>query len=230
MTESLLDNLTVRAKDIIAEASDLAKEAGTENLSIMAVTKNQPEEMIELIRLAGVSLFGENRVQHYLQKRPYFESVVAQVHLIGHLQSNKVTHAVGSFHMIQSVDSVRLAKIIGQAAEKKGIYQDILLEVNAGRDPGKFGFSEEQIFDVVYEIGEIQNIRIKGLMTVPPICDPDETSVVFQTMQKLFIDIKRKKIDNVFMEILSMGMSGDYKLAIKEGANMIRLGSVLFNC
>jgi len=210
------------------EALGLSREAGTERLRVMAVTKNQPEEMIEAVRRAGFDLFGENRVQQYVQKKPYFDSVNAEVHLIGHLQSNKATQAVGNFSMIQSVDSVRIARLIGLAAVKKERRQDVLIEVNAGRDPGKFGFFCEQIFDAVVEISEMDGIHIRGLMTIPPICSPSETSAIFQTMRKLFVDIKGKKIDNVSMEILSMGMSADYKSAIREGANMIRLGTVLF--
>ena len=228
MTESRLCSVTSRAGDILTEAVELARRQGTEKLSVMAVTKNQPVEMIEAVRLAGFRLFGENRVQQYLQKKEYFDAALVKTHLIGHLQSNKVNHAVGNFHMIQSVDSVRIAGRIGRAAREKGITQDVLIEVNAGQDPNKFGFLKEQLDEAADEIRGIDGVRVRGLMTVPPMGDLRETAAVFQVMQKLFVDMKRKKSDNDSIDILSMGMSGDYKIAVREGSNMIRLGTVLF--
>jgi len=228
MTGNHLDEASYRAAKILEEALGLAAEAGTKNLCVMAVTKNQPPDRIEAVRRAGFTLFGENRVQEFLLKKEYFDSFGSEVHLIGHLQSNKVNQSVGNFSMIQSVDSVPIAARIGRTAEQKGICQDVLLEVNAGNDPAKYGFLKEQLYDALDEISGIPGIRVKGLMTIPPIGGYSETAAVFKTMRKLFVDIECKKIDNVCMEILSMGMSGDYKSAIREGANLIRLGTILF--
>ncbi len=166
---------------------------------------------------------------NFSKKKPYFDRTNAELHLIGHLQTNKVKQVVGNCSLIQSVDSIRLAKLIADISVEKGICQDILLEVNIGCDPNKYGFSVEQLLDAVYEINSFHGIKIKGLMTIPPIGPLKDTESIFAELRKLFVDIKDKKIDNVFMEILSMGMSSDYQAAIRQGATLIRLGTILFH-
>ena len=229
MTENRLVSITSRAKEIISEAKELSVRAGTEKLNIMCVTKNQHTDAIKAINNAGISIFGENKVQQYITKKEFYESIEGEVHFIGHLQSNKVKQAVGAFKLIQSVDSLEIARRISDRALQIGVVQDILIEINAGRDPGKFGFFTEQAEEAIKEIGQMRGVMIKGLMTIPAIGNDYETTSAFSLMRKLFIDIKRKKSDNAHMEILSMGMSADYKIAIREGSNMIRLGTVLFN-
>ena len=151
------------------------------------------------------------------------------LHLIGHLQTNKVRQVVGMVSMIQSVDSVKLAKEISKQSEKNNVTTDILLEINIGREENKFGILTENLDEILENVSKLNNVRIKGLMAVPPVCDT-KTDVYkfFDNMYKLFIDISDKKLDNVFMDYLSMGMSGDYQEAIISGANMVRVGSALF--
>jgi len=215
-------------KGICEKAFKAAEQAGTKNLKIMAVTKNVPVETVEYARKEGIELYGENRVQEFLLKKTYFEQFNMNVHLIGHLQSNKVKQAVGSFDVIQSVDSIRIASLIGQQAVERSIVQKILLEVNIGKEPNKYGFMYEETEEAVDIIKDIQGVQIVGLMTIPPIGDEHVSRGCFSLMHRLFIDITNKKKDNVRMEILSMGMSADYIEAIGEGSNLIRIGTAFF--
>lgn len=217
-----------KATSLLEEISILADKAGTNNLKIMAVTKNRSVDLIEEARIAGFTLFGENKVQEFLSKEEYFSTKELEVHLIGHLQTNKVKQAVGKFSIIQSVDSINVATAIDKEASKKNIIQDILLEVNIGREENKYGFLIENIYEALCEISLLKNIHLCGLMTIPPITESNEARRYFCMMKSLFIDITTKKIDNVSMNILSMGMSSDYKEAIMEGSNMVRLGTAIF--
>ena len=150
-------------------------------------------------------------------------------HFIGHLQTNKVKQIVGEVDMIESVDSVHLAKEISKISSKKEITTNILLEVNVGKEESKSGIFLEGLNDLIAEVSEMENIKIKGLMTIPPICDSEaEVSKYFESMYQTFIDIKNKKINNVDMDILSMGMSHDYEAAVKNGSNIVRVGSAIF--
>jgi len=213
---------------ICETAYEEADRAGTKDLRIMAVTKNVSVQIIELARAQGITLYGENRVQEFLTKQTYFEQHKLDVHLIGHLQSNKVKQAVRVFDTIQSVDSVRIASLIGKEALVKSITQKILLEVNIGKEPNKYGFLYEETEEAVEIIKDIPGVQIIGLMTIPPIGDERVARDCFSSMHRLFIDIISKKKDNIRMEILSMGMSADYVEAIREGSNMIRIGSAFF--
>lgn len=230
MTESRLDRITENTACLLEEIAALANEAGTKKFSMLAVTKNQPEEAICAAYQGGARVFGENRVQSYLQKSEFFQSLSgSEIHMIGYLQKNKVKGVVGNCRLIESVDSCDIAEKIGQRAVSLGITQDILLEVNVGYDGNKFGFLPEELENVVNAIARIQGVSIKGMMTIPPIAAEKETEKVFEAARKLFIDMKEKKIDNVIMQFLSMGMSNDYQLAIKHGANIVRLGRIIFN-
>lgn len=215
-------------KNNIAESA-IKSGRNPEDIRFMGVTKTVDSLYINHAIELGVDLIGENRVQEYLGKRGELTLDGVEKHLIGHLQTNKVRQIVGEVDMIDGVDSVKIAQEIGKVSLKKGIVSEILLEINIGQEDSKFGFDSSQITETVHEISEIDGIHINGLMTIPPICENEsEIRKFFMNMYAIFLDIKAKKSDNVNMDILSMGMSGDYTEAILEGANMVRVGSSLF--
>jgi pyridoxal phosphate enzyme (YggS family) len=200
-----------------------------QDVQLMAVTKTVDPIFINYALDYGVNLIGENRVQEMLRKKPYLHLDGVDKHLIGHLQTNKAGQIVGEVDMIQSVDSLKIAKEIGKQSAKKGIVTDVLLEINVGAEESKTGFSASEFFENLYEISEISNIQVKGLMTVPPICENNvELCKFFENMFNIYVDIKAKKLDNIAMNILSMGMSGDYEQAILCGSNLVRIGSSIF--
>ena len=166
-------------------------------------------------------------MQEFLSKYQDYEPV--NKHFIGHLQTNKVKDIIDKVSLIHSVDSLRLAEEISRQAVKRGIAVDILLEINVGDEQSKSGFSYDDAIASAEKIAKLDGVKIKGLMAIPPICEnPEQNRPYFAKMKKLFIDIDNKKIDNSSMDILSMGMSDDYAVAIEEGANMVRLGTALF--
>lgn len=200
-----------------------------EDVQLMAVTKTVDPIFINYALDYGVKLIGENRVQEMLRKKPDLHLQGVDKHLIGHLQTNKAGQIVGEVDMIQSVDSLKIAKEIGKQSAKKGIVTDVLLEINVGAEESKTGFSTSEFFENLYEISEIGDIQVKGLMTVPPICENNvELCKFFENMFNIYVDIKAKKLDNITMNILSMGMSGDYEQAILCGSNLVRIGSSIF--
>lgn len=200
-----------------------------DDIRLMAVTKTVPPALVNRAFQCGIRLMGENRVQEFLEKRPFLDMNGREAHLIGHLQTNKVKKIVGQVDLIQSVDSFRLAREIGKTASGLDITADILLEVNIGREESKTGFMAEQLVESAAEIAEENAVRIRGLMCVAPISSKiTDISLCFYKMRHLFVDISSKKIDNVYMDILSMGMSDDYFQAIAEGSNLVRLGSAIF--
>lgn len=193
-------------------------------VNLMAVTKTVEPEKINFAISQGITLLGENRVQEYLSKKDEYNKN-ADVHFIGHLQTNKVKYIINDIKMIQSVDSLKLAKEINRLSEKYNKTMDILVEVNIGNELSKSGVQKESLFELVKNIAELKNISVKGLMTIPPIgCNES----IFADMHELFIELEQMNIDNVSMETLSMGMSGDYELAIKHGSNLVRIGTKLF--
>lgn len=205
-------------------------EAGRDESEIilLAATKTVPTSVINYAIEQGISFIGENRVQEFLSKKSELSKNVHR-HFIGHLQTNKVKDIVSEVEMIQSVHSLKLALEIDKQCAKIGKTMDVLLEVNIGNEESKSGFLADEVCDAVIKIAKLPNIRVKGLMAIPPIEEKDEKiSQYFDEMRKLFIDIEAKKLDNVNILYLSMGMSGDYSEAIKHGANIIRLGTCLF--
>lgn len=221
------ENLKYIREDIASAA--LASGRKPEEVSLMAVTKTVESRFINHAIKNGISLIGENKVQEFLLKEPELDLNNCKAHLIGHLQSNKVKKIVGRVETIQSVDTVSIAKEIGKRSVEAGVLTKILLEVNVGNEESKFGFMPGEVFEKACEIAEIDGVLIDGLMCVAPICEKDaEIRAVFSNMRRLFIDIGAKKIDNINMNTLSMGMSGDYKQAILEGANLVRVGSAIF--
>ena len=200
-----------------------------EDIILLAATKTVPVEVVNHAIELGVTHVGENRVQELEEKYERLEREKCSVHFIGHLQTNKVKNLVGRVDMIESVDSVRLAKEISRISMQHNVTTDILLEVNIGREESKSGVLPEQLEDLLGEIAILPGISVCGLMAIPPICDEKERlRNYFSLMSQYFVDIKRKKSDNVAMEYLSMGMSGDYEDAILCGANLVRIGSSLF--
>ncbi len=199
------------------------------DVRLMAVTKTVESVYINRAIKLGADLIGENRVQEYLGKKDELNLNGVEKHLIGHLQTNKVRQIVGEVDMIESVDSVKLAKEISRVSVNKGLITNALVEVNVGREESKSGIYTEQLEELLYEISQMDNIKIKGLMTIPPICDTEkEINEYFSTMYQSFIDIKSKNIDNIDMNILSMGMSGDFEAAVSNGSNIVRVGSAIF--
>ena len=216
---------------IRAEIAEAAVAAGRkpEDILLCAATKMNDAENVRQAIAAGVDCCGENRVQELVKKYDEQAYTGAPLHFIGHLQTNKVKQIVGKVDLIQSVDSVRLLEAIAKEAGRQGIRQDVLLEVNIGGEENKTGCSREELTRMLEKAGEFDTIRVVGLMTVPPICQNSADSVkFFQEMYNLSVDIKAKKYDNVWVDILSMGMSGDYREAIACGSTMIRVGTAIF--
>ena len=216
---------------IRAQINEAAIAAGRkpEDIVLCAATKmNDATAVQEAIR-AGVDCCGENRVQELTLKQSQNAYDGAPVHFIGHLQTNKVKQVVGKVDLIQSVDSVRLLEAIDKEAAKQGIVQNILLEINVAMEESKSGFALEEVDDVLSRIGDFSAIQVLGFMAIPPICrDSTENHKFFQKMYNLSVDIMRKKYDNVCVNILSMGMSGDFADAIACGSTMIRVGTAIF--
>ena len=210
--------------------SEAAKAAGrNENeVTLIAVSKTKPVEMIKEAYDTGIRDFGENKVQEIMEKYPLLPSDI-RWHLIGHLQTNKVKYIIDKVCMIHSVDSLKLAEEISRQAVKHNVTVDILIEVNVAAEESKFGVRPEEAIDLCRNISTLPGIRIRGLMTVAPFTsDPEENRPVFCALRQLFVDIDGKNIDNVCMDCLSMGMSGDYTVAIEEGATFVRVGTSIF--
>ena len=198
-------------------------------VNLVAVTKTVDVARINHALSCGIKYIGENKVQEFLQKRDELMLDGVSSHLIGHLQTNKVSKIVGKVDMIESVDSVRLADAISKKSAELGIKTDILLQVNIGREESKSGILPEMLFETADEISRFDGITVRGLMAIPPAQGSDaEKSKFFSNMYNLFIDIKGKKMDNSNVNILSMGMSGDYELAIECGATLVRVGTGIF--
>ncbi len=224
---SISENIAaIRAK---MNAAAIAAGRDPKEILLCAATKmNDAAAVREAIR-GGVDCCGENRVQELVQKQSENAYEGAPVHFIGRLQTNKVKQVVGKVDLIQSVDSERLLKAIDKEAAKQGIRQNILLEVNIGEEASKSGFGEGDILPLVDRIGEFPNICLKGLMAIPPIShNSGENLKFFQKMFQLSVDIRKKIEDNVMVDCLSMGMSGDYADAIAAGSTMIRVGTAIF--
>ena len=222
----LKENLANVEKNI----EQACKNAGRsrDEVTLIAVSKTKPVEMLQEIYDENIRDFGENKVQELCSKMEQLPSDI-RWHMIGHLQRNKVKYIVGKVELIHSVDTYRLAEEINIQAKKQNVIVPILVEVNIAHEESKFGISAEDAILLVEEISKLENIRIKGLMTIAPYVEnPEDNRLYFRKIKKLSVDITNKNIDNVFMEILSMGMTGDYMVAIEEGATMVRVGTGIF--
>lgn len=223
----LEDNIK-RVKENIQRAAQNAGRDPSE-VRLLAATKTVPAEVINRAMDCGIDLIGENRVQELQSKWDALHRDKAEIHLIGHLQTNKVNAVTGMVRMIQSVDSVRLARAISERSLALGIVTEVLVEVNIGEEESKSGISAGELEEILHSISTFSGISVRGLMSIPPICETKaEIRQIFSHLHQLFVDIRGKKIDNVSMDVLSMGMSGDYEEAVAEGATLVRVGSSLF--
>lgn len=229
--EERMKSVEENYKRVLENVKESAVKAGRNesDVRLMCVTKTVEPPYINKALELGADLIGENRVQEYLGKRDELELDGVERHLIGHLQTNKVRQIVGEVDMIESVSSFKLAKEISRVSQARGIVTQCLAEVNIGQEESKSGIMPQELVETMYQISELPAIEIKGLMAIPPICETqDEARRYFAAVRQYFIDIKDKKIDNINMEILSMGMSADYAAAIAEGSNIVRVGSAIF--
>ena len=199
-----------------------------DEVTLIAVSKTKPIEMLEAAYQSGIRDFGENKVQELQEKIPQMPKDV-KWHMIGHLQTNKVKYIVDKVYMIHSVDSLRLAEEISKEAVKKNVIVKILIEVNVAEEESKFGVSVEETRDLVRRVAILPGVKIEGLMTIAPYVENDsENRVYFNNLKQLSVDINKENIDNVSMRVLSMGMTGDYLVAIEEGATYVRVGTGIF--
>ncbi|MGN0465182.1 MAG: YggS family pyridoxal phosphate-dependent enzyme [Lachnospiraceae bacterium] len=222
----LKENLKIVEENIQKACDKVGR--NKDEVTLIAVSKTKPLEDIEEVLEENIIDFGENKVQELCDK---YEKVSRPVnwHLIGHLQTNKVKYVVDKVALIHSVDSYKLAEQINKEAKKKNIVVPILLQVNIAEEDTKFGLKKEEVLPLIEQIKDMEGIKIKGLMTIAPfVTDPEENRKHFKNLYQLYVDIKRKSINNVIMDTLSMGMTGDYQVAIEEGATMIRVGTGIF--
>ncbi|XOQ44761.1 MAG: Pyridoxal phosphate homeostasis protein [Clostridium sp.] len=229
--EQRFSDVEENLKVIREKIADAAVHSGRkpEDITLLAATKTVPVEVINHAIELGVDHIGENRVQELCGKYDDYHLSNCELHFIGHLQTNKVKYLIGRVSMIQSVDRLKLAKEISRLSEQKNLVTDILIEVNIGNEPNKSGVLPQNLYELIEAIAPLPGIHIRGLMAIPPAGAPEqETMNYFLQMNQYFIDIKSKKIDNVSMDFLSMGMSADYSQAILAGANMVRVGTALF--
>lgn len=201
----------------------------TDGVILLAASKMNSADRINAAVDAGVEYIGENKVQELLEKYDGINRDKVTIHFIGHLQTNKVKYIIDKVDMIQSLDSLSLAKEIDKQAKKHGIVMKTLVEINICGEESKSGVSPEELEKFLVEVSKFENIRVMGLMSIPPVMtDEDTQRKIFRKIMKIYVDISGKNIDNINMSILSMGMSDDYELAIEEGSTMIRVGSSLF--
>ncbi len=230
MSEKLLTDAAARWKEISEDISAAAAAVGRnpEEITLMAVTKTVPPERVNEVIAAGCRLLGENRVQELLEKYEHYDKR-AKIHFIGTLQTNKVKYIVDKVDMIESVDSLHLADEIERRCAAIGKTMDILLEVNIADEESKSGFTYDEIPAVIEKISKFNHLKLRGFMTIGRFgAEIEETRGYFQKMRALLVDIRSKKIDNKDISILSMGMSGDYTVAVQEGATVVRVGRGLF--
>ena len=216
---------------IMQQVRDTALQAGRDpsEVQVMAVTKTVDPVLVNAAIGAGITLLGENKAQELCAKYDSYHKDGVQIHFIGHLQTNKVRQIVDKVSMVESVDSIKLAREIDRHCAAIGKVMDVLLEVNIGREENKTGIFPELLPALLEEAGKLEHIRVRGLMTIPPVCETEEEVLqYFSQMHQLFIDIKQKKYDNISMEILSMGMSADYLAAVRCGSNIVRIGTAMF--
>ena len=222
----LADNLKQVREKIRAAAVSCGRDPS--EVTLIAVSKTMPPEVLMEAYEAGARVFGENKVQEIVDKYDVLPKDITW-HMIGHLQRNKVKYLIDRVKMIHSVDSLRLAETIEQEAAKKDVVMPILLEVNVAEEDTKFGLSTADVLPLAEKISTFPHIRVSGLMTIAPyVSDAEENRPVFRQLKKLSVDIAGKNINNISMNVLSMGMTGDYEVAVQEGATMVRVGTGIF--
>lgn len=222
--------LKERLNEVEARIEAACRRAGRrrEEVTLIAVSKTKPKEVLQEAYDLGVRVFGENKVQELTEKYDVLPEDI-HWHMIGHLQTNKVKYIIDKVDLIHSVDSVRLAEAIEKEAAKRERTVNILVEVNVAEEESKFGIRMEEVIPFLEKIAVYSHIHVCGLMTIAPFVEnPEENRSIFQNLHKLSVDIARKNIDNVNVNILSMGMTNDYEVAIEEGATMVRVGTGIF--
>lgn len=226
--QTLKDNIE-SIQNRIAHAAQKAGRA-PEEILLVAVTKTVDADTINQAVELGIKHLGENRVQEIQSKYPLVKSgSEIKWHLIGHLQTNKVKYIIDKVHMIHSVDSYKLAVEINNRAKKIDRIMDILVQVNISGEESKYGIRKDECYELMNNISKLSNLKVKGLMTIAPLVqDPEEARPYFRDLKKLSIDIMEKSYDNISMDYLSMGMTGDFEVAIEEGANIVRIGTAIF--
>ena len=222
----LKDNLELVEKNIMEACNKSGRNRN--EITLIAVSKTKPIEMLQEIYNENIRDFGENKVQEMCDKIEHLPKDI-NWHMIGHLQTNKVKYIVGKTKLIHSVDSLHLAKEIQKQAKKNNVIVSILIEVNIAEEDSKFGIHKDETIELVKEISQFENIRIMGLMTIAPYVEnPEDNREYFKAIKELSVDIDKQNIDNVSMSVLSMGMTGDYTVAIEEGATCVRVGTGIF--
>jgi len=225
---SIISDNIKRIREQIADAAEISARS-CKDITLVAAAKTKPAELVKEAIAAGVDAVGENRVQEITFKREQNAYTGAPLHFIGHLQSNKVNKLVGACDLIETVSSGALIEMIGKRAVLLDIVQNVLIEVNIGKEPQKSGIFPEQTEEMLYLASQTRGIKVLGFMTVPPFCAQNERNCYyFDTMFQLFVDMRAKKYDNVSVRLLSMGMSDSFADAIRAGSNMVRIGSAIF--
>ena len=221
------EKIKQRIKIIKQKIKDAAIKSNRDfsDIIFMGVTKNVDFEIVNVAIKNGISVIGENKVQELEKKYPNYHKENLKIHFIGHLQTNKVKKIISFVDCVESVDCLKLAETISKYAKKINRIMPIFLEINIGEEKSKFGFKPYEILEAVKTISSFKNVKIEGLMTIPP---KDNVEKFFKLMQEIYVDISNKKIDNVNMKYLSMGMSNDFEKAIYFAANIVRIGSFLF--
>ena len=217
-------------QEVEQRIADACRRAGRkrEEVTLIAVSKTKPAEMLKEAYDLGVRVFGENKVQELTEKYDLLPDDI-RWHMIGHLQTNKVKYLIGKTELIHSVDSLKLAKVIEKESEKKECITDILVEVNVAEEESKFGLKMEEVLPFIENAAQFPHINVRGLMTIAPFVEnPEKNRTIFADLHKLYVDIKEKNIDNGTVNILSMGMTNDFEVAIEEGATMVRIGTGIF--
>ena len=222
--------VTENLKDVEAKIQAACDRAGRDRseVTLIAVSKRKPIEMIKEAIDCGINVFGENKVQELVSKYEELDKGL-EWHLIGHLQRNKVKMLPGRVKRIHSVDSIRLAEEIDKQFSNAGLIADILVEVNVAGEDSKFGIALDEVEEFLRKISQYSSIKVHGLMTIAPyVDDPEQNRTIFCDLRKKMVDINSKNIDNIYMDELSMGMTGDYEVAIEEGATYVRVGTGIF--
>lgn len=222
--------LSYNLEEVKNKISITAQKAGKseKEITLIAVSKTKPVSMLQEVYDLGVRDFGENKVQEIMEKYALLPSDI-RWHMIGHLQRNKVKYIIDKVSLIHSVDSLRLAEEIDKEAKKHQLIMPILIQVNIAEEESKFGLSSLEILEEIKKISRLSHVRIKGLMTVAPFVENGEDNrKYFKLMKQLSVDIMKENIDNVCMDIISMGMTGDFQTAIEEGSTMVRIGTAIF--
>ena len=217
-------------QEVEQRIADACRRAGRkrEEVTLIAVSKTKPAEMLKEAYDLGVRVFGENKVQELTEKYDLLPDDI-RWHMIGHLQTNKVKYLIGKTELIHSVDSLKLAKVIEKESGKKECITDILVEVNVAEEESKFGLKMEEVIPFIENAAQFPHINVRGLMTIAPFVEnPEKNRTIFADLHKLYVDIKEKNIDNGTVNILSMGMTNDFEVAIEEGATMVRIGTGIF--